>query len=138
MKIIISGPAQKFFMARKKHKRLEFTERLVDAGWRTPDCYSRDYETIPDSPGIYLLLASADVTADEAPVVAYVGKSMCLSRRLNGHPVANEIYRQAPDSYVQRWFLKLPADEIASAEVNSIRLYDPPLNLQHRLRSLAI
>lgn len=113
----------------------EIVERLVNQGWRTPNCYSNHYATVPRRAGVYLFAVFDDFA--KSPLIAYVGKSVALSQRLSGHEVLRCIRTEAPEAYVQTWFKTLPAAEIGAAEVVTIKAFNPPYNLQHRVKGLA-
>lgn len=115
------------------------TELLAAEGWRTPNTYtSCEFGTPPAAPGIYLFAVFPPPIGDPAAkgIVAYVGKSKCLSRRLAQHPTVRSILLEAPDAHIERWFLVMPANEIYGAEIEAIRRFNPPYNIQHRLRGL--
>lgn len=126
-------------MRRRKHEDREWAlvDKLASDGWRTPDTWDGWYfSPIPDSPGIYLLMVSHLNALRQPRRVAYVGKSINLFRRLSGHTVIREIRRQDQDLYIQKWFLSLPVDEIGQAEIEAIRQFDPPMNLQFRNKKI--
>jgi|GEM_PF-2339160 len=124
---------------KKREKRDDITRRLVLEGWQTPHTYSNHFAPIPDAAGVYALVVFPDFLEFKAPpVIGYVGKSRHLCRRLAGHPVVRLITKEDPDCIVQQWFLELAADRITTAEVDLIRRFNPPYNLQHRCRGLHV
>lgn len=117
------------------------TDDLVTAGWRTPSTYdNRDYGCPQPLPGIYLFAVfPPPLYHPEAhALIAYVGKSLKISRRIAQHSVLRAILAEAPEAYVQPWFQHLPAEHIGEVEVEAIKKYNPPFNIQHRRRGLSV
>jgi excinuclease UvrABC nuclease subunit len=71
------------------HQAHKFAESLRSEGWSTPDTYTNHHPPFPRSPGVYLFnrgyLSNNDLFATQK--VLYVGKSMCVRRRLRCHPI---------------------------------------------------
>jgi hypothetical protein len=121
-----------------------FAAEIIESGWRSPDCYSRDYAPIPASAGVYLFTMTKFVWRESRsmPEVVYAGKSTNLLQRLSHHDVFPLISEQLPDYcletgihyMLQRWFLPLDKRLIGQAEINLIRKHNPAFNLQHRLK----
>lgn len=120
-------------------------DSLISEGWRTPDTYSRDYESFPDAPGVYLfvlwqLYPHLDVKEDtyDDEKIIYVGKTLNIRKRQQQHEVMAAIYNQIEHGKyaVTRFFMALPECEIHSTEIELIKKYNPPFNLQHRTKVL--
>lgn len=106
--------------------------KLLEAeGWRTPNTYDETFAPIPNRSGIYTLVVHERLLLTD-PFVGYVGKSSNLRQRLTAHPVVSEFGRRLPDCFIQRWFLTLPQNVIASAEIAAIRRFNPRANSQHK------
>jgi hypothetical protein len=129
-------------VARRDKRAVGIDASLVSEGWRTPDTYdSASFGVLPLSAGIYLFLLfdrpSLAGYKPRQPVVGYVGKSTNIARRLVGHGMAHLIRKQRPDLWIQGWFLAMEPHLIDDAEVEAIHRFNPPYNLQHRLRGVA-
>ncbi len=113
---------------------------LIDDGWRTPDCYSNLFETVPDAPGIYLLLAINRYFHDNG-FIAYVGMSKRLIRRIGPfeprsirHPTAKEI--ENTGLWAQRWIKRANVQSLRDWERFYIAKYNPPYNIIGRQRGV--
>jgi excinuclease UvrABC nuclease subunit len=129
-----------------RFKHYLFSIEMVDDGWATPDCYSKDFKPLPKDPGVYLF-ALTKVSGREGslyPRIAYVGQSTNLFRRLSNHPIEDEIRSKEDFSWsddgawliLQRWFKPFPKKLLTPIEVSLIKKYDPPYNVQHRARRI--
>jgi hypothetical protein len=119
-------------MARRKHKKT-ISDALRVEGWNTPNSYGTDYLCLPDGPGIYILLVYENGCFDPSPFVGYVGKSLRLCRRLACHPMLPVIEAEVPKAYIQKWFIGLPKEAIGQAEIDAIKRFNPPYNIQYRI-----
>jgi hypothetical protein len=131
--------------ARKEpFKHYQFAASMVRDGWRTPDCYSRNFSPAPQSPGVYLfsLYKMFWRESSSLPEIVYAGKSLNLAKRFDNHDVFPIISAQLPDFcletgihyMLQRWFRPLDKQIIDKAEIELIKKYNPPFNLQHRVK----
>jgi hypothetical protein len=123
----------------KKWPHLRFWEEMYALGWRTevgygPAIYQED---IPSAAGVYLFgLIDISFGKRLKPVrVAYVGKSRNLARRHIDHPMLRFIRRDVGLWWsIDLWFKRLDEGEITSEEIRLIQAFNPPYNIQHRLR----
>jgi hypothetical protein len=107
---------------------------LESEGWRTPQTYtSSAFDSDADFSAVYVfLLVEREFYLRARP--AYVGMSTRLSQRWSGHPILAEL--EALDVYVQKWFLRVPKQDLRKVEARNIRRYDPPWNVVGRKRGL--
>jgi hypothetical protein len=108
-----------------------FTNALVADGWRTPDTYTECFESISDFSAVYMLLL-VETEFFRKSMVAYVGMSTQLSRRLSGHPILRELSQT--EHWPMRWFKPVPRSDLREVEAHYIRTLDPPWNLSGRRR----
>lgn len=107
---------------------------LEREGWRTPQCYSRTFDAAGDFPAVYLFML-VDRMDYKIARPAYVGMSTRLAQRWSGHPVLSEL--DGIDAWVQRWFLRVPCDDLRSVETAHIKRFDPPWNVIGRKRGVS-
>lgn len=123
-------------MTRKLHpeqiQTIAFKKSLADDGWRTPDTYGREFEPVPDGPGVYLFLLYLDEFFDRAQV-AYVGMSIDVKRRWANHEVLRLIQ---PRGYTQRWFKPERPVDLRLSEATYIAKFNPPWNIIGRPRGV--
>ena len=112
----------------------QFKRELGLCGWRCADSYARYFDTVPEAPGVYLLIAY-DFDNGRPPFVAYAGMSLCLARRLGlGHEIINQI---TDDKFwPQRWFCQFGGNEIRAIERAIILTLNPPYNIIGRKRGI--
>ncbi len=125
----------------KIHKKgWEIRNFLIRKGWKTPNTYSRHYDEIPEKSGCYLfIMIGFGHDNYEMERVLYAGKSINLKQRHTSHEVHREIGRvicEMEDVIIQTWFLELSEEIIDEFEVDLIKKYSPPFNLQHRKKEL--
>jgi excinuclease UvrABC nuclease subunit len=123
-------------------KKLEkLSADLSKDGWRTPNTYNNFYGELPEEAGIYLFVICKYRQVKPGAkryrqwmegVIAYVGKSTCLKRRIQTHNVLREIRKQHPNCFIQTWFVRAQVDLIGTLEIDTIKKFDPPYNVQHR------
>lgn len=106
---------------------------LRDDGWVSPDTYDNYFESIIDGPAVYLFRV-IDTYDYLSSFVGYVGMSERLSQRLSGHEVYREIQR--PGVWPQRWFKPTPLAALREVEDGYIKKFDPPWNVQGRVRGV--
>jgi excinuclease UvrABC nuclease subunit len=117
----------------------EVAVSLAREGWQSPNAYSKSFADLPRASGIYLFLVYPDFNASAQPgIVGYVGKSINIKQRMTGHEMATQIRADLPEAYVQRWFKKVPKAELEAAEIQAIRRFDPPYNIQYRRRGINV
>jgi hypothetical protein len=112
---------------------------LADDGWFSPDTYSRQFMEIIDGPAVYLFLAYQNDVGSNIPtygtaMVAYVGMSMRLSRRLDGHQILSEVQRAG--FWPMRWFKPTLGTELRTTERHLIKKFDPPWNILGRCKGV--
>lgn len=107
---------------------------LSEKGWVTPDTYvSSEFKPITGGPAVYLFLLYERDDYRKA-LVAYVGQSTRLTRRLEGHSILAML--EQDNTYVSRWFLPTARDDLRAVEMHYIRHFDPPWNIVGRRRGL--
>ena len=109
--------------------------RLIAKGWRTPDTYSECFASLTQQSGIYLLLLVDQETFRRA-LVAYVGTSTNIARRLQKHPVLKDL--ESCPHFVMRWFLPSPKETLRAIEARHIKRFNPPWNVVHRPRGVVL
>lgn len=75
-----------------------------------------------DGPGVYFLMNGSDVV--------YVGVSVCVNRRIHAHMVGT--HSTAKKDFARFVCIPTPVEELFQKERIFIRIFDPPLNKQHR------
>ena len=121
---------------------LGFCEGLYQDGWRTPPSYgpAKYGADIPAASGVYLfaLIPIGYERRHPKPFdVAYVGKSLNLKKRHEGHAMLRVIRSTVPHfTYVDLWFKTLPSSILTGEEIKLIRHYNPSFNIQHRVRGI--
>jgi excinuclease UvrABC nuclease subunit len=102
-------------------------------GWKTPDTYAPWFEPLPKLPGVYVFTC-VDLDDRTIPERAlYVGKSINLAVRHRSHELWTSLDADLPRRFhVTRWFKTMARDEIHQAEIDLIKLLDPPYNIMHR------
>lgn len=108
---------------------------LAADGWLSPDTYSKHFAPIISGAGVYLFLLT-DTEAFDRAIVAYVGMSVRLSQRLSAHPVLREL--QTPGYWTQRMFKPVPRGLVRETERQYIASFDPPWNVQGRVRGVEL
>ena len=108
-------------------------DRLACEGWRTPQCYSNSFDSAGDFPAVYMfILVNSETFLTARP--AYVGMSTRLAQRWTGHPVIAQLDSLGP--WVQRWFLRVPKQQLRSVEAANIQRFEPPWNVIGRRRGV--
>lgn len=63
--------------------------------WKTPNTYDANYSSLPEEPGVYLLVLRKFIITHNGirlrNRIAYVGSSYNLAKRLRKHPMINKI-----------------------------------------------
>jgi len=113
---------------------LDLRSDLRNEGWRTPQCYSKDFGATGDFPAIYAFLLVDNMEFKRARP-AYVGMSKRLAQRWSGHPILTEL--DEVGLWVQKWFLRVPMENLRIAEAAHISRFDPPWNVIGRKRGVA-
>lgn len=110
----------------------EVRERLVDDGWRTPNTYGNEFADIADFSAVYLfLLVDEDFSRS---LVAYVGMSKSLEKRMIGHSIMADLKNQ--DGWPMTWFKRVNVPALRRVEASYIKKFDPPWNLAGRKRGV--
>ena len=108
----------------------ELQERLIKDGWKSPNTYGGEFGVVPCSAGVYLFTIT-DMSYSKpmkwGGLVAYVGMSKNLSKRVSAHPTKRKIDKL--DLSLKVWFLPACADQIRDLERDLIRRFNPPWNL---------
>ena len=108
----------------------ELQQQLVCEGWKSPNTYGGEFGEVPCAAGVYIFTITD--TSDWSPakwdgLVAYVGMSKTLSKRISSHPTKRKIDKL--DFYLKVWFQPACADQIRNLERVLIRRFNPPWNL---------
>lgn len=114
-------------------KTLALKASLAAEGWRTPDTYGLEYKPVPAAPGVYLFLIYTDEFFRKAQV-GYVGMSIDIRRRWNGHEILAQM--ENAGRWTQRWFKPVSASELRQTEASYIVKFNPPWNINGRPRGL--
>jgi hypothetical protein len=101
-------------------------DSLESRGWKTPQTYAKSFDCAGDFSAVYAFLL-VDRWDFSLARVAYVGMSTRLSQRWSGHSVLSELNEF--DDWVQKWFLRVPEDELRATEAKYINEFDPPWNV---------
>lgn len=111
-------------------------------GWKTPNSYSNDFAPLPRSSGVYVILRPVQIKNRKNPSgvgiihhVLYIGMSINIAQRISQHTIKRELNRRG--DYVQIWFQRVPKHRLRTRERRLIKRYNPPYNLQHRVRGVA-
>lgn len=107
--------------------------------WRTPNCYSNKYDSLPKSAGVYLLVAAYHTDQGLlAHDVVYVGMSRNIFNRFKQHEVkkACELH-YGRRVHIKVYFKRCSANALRRKERNLIKKFNPPFNLQHRVRGVS-
>jgi hypothetical protein len=123
--------AIKFKSENLTYRFQDLTKGLLSRGWKTPDTYGGGFGSQEDFPAVYMFLL-VERESYELSRPAYVGMSTRLSQRWTGHPILRDLERV--EHWVQRWFLKTPAENLRAVESDLIRQLDPPWNIAGRQR----
>ena len=115
---------------------IPFKDQLFADGWRSPDTYCRQFDSLIDGPAVYLFLLHEDCYYERA-TVAYVGMSKRLTQRMSGHPVFSELWN-IKGMWPMRWFIPTEEKLLRERESELIAKYDPPWNIQGRTGGLKI
>ena len=107
---------------------------LAKSGWRTPQCYSKEFDAPGDFSAVYAFLL-VDPWEFKRARPAYVGMSKNISQRWSGHPILAELEDLGP--WVQKWFIRVDECELRSVEAENISRFDPPWNVIGRKRGVA-
>lgn len=109
---------------------------LYDDGWRTPDTYVSDqFAEITCCSAVYALIAYPPNIFDRA-LIAYIGMSTDLVRRLQGHETLEEL--RSDGAYISRWWKPIPVCDLRETERRYIHKYDPPWNIIGRRRGIKL
>lgn len=111
------------------------SKRLLGDGWVSPDTYCNYFAPLIKGPAVYLFLLHKDFEFNEA-MVAYVGMSTRLSQRIATHNILPEL--KAPGFWPQIWFKPTPKPELRSVEAQYIASFDPPWNIQGKVRGVPL
>lgn len=103
---------------------------LISDGWRSPDVYSNLFEAVPDSSGVYLILAVNRFFYDNG-FIAYVGMATRLIRRITTNHEMMRVVEQE-GLWPQRWFRLEKPKLLRQRERHYIETYDPPFNVVGR------
>lgn len=114
-------------------RTLNLKASLSADGWKTPDTYSSEYEQVPSSAGVYLFLLYTDEFFHRAQV-AYVGMSVDLRRRWNGHEILAQL--EEAGCWTQRWFKAVRPADLRKIEASYIVKFNPPWNIIGRPRGI--
>jgi len=106
---------------------------LARDGWVTPDTYDNCFNPVIDGPSVYLFLLYPRWDFGSA-LVAYVGMSTQLSKRLEGHPILTELNKL--DCWYMRWFKPTSKHTLRVIERKYIHKFDPPWNIIGRKRGI--
>jgi len=109
------------------------SRRLRDDGWLSPDSYSREFSEAEAAPAVYLFALYGDEDLRSA-LVAYVGMSINLQQRWNGHDVLALVRQAGP--FVKRWFRPTESALLRAVEADLITKYTPPWNTLGKPRGM--
>ncbi len=74
---------------------------IILSKWETPNTYDTNYSSLPEEPGVYLLVLRKLIIGNKLKFrhkIAYVGSSCNLSKRLEKHPMVNKILDDLNDN----------------------------------------
>jgi len=115
----------------------EIKRGLMDRGWKTPDTYAAEFGCAGNFSAVYLFFMHGfdhegrwDVYTQG--IVAYVGMSRNLEQRWGAHSILRQLKER--DNFVQRWFCPVQESVLRETEVSLIQEFDPPWNIQDRIR----
>lgn len=109
-----------------------FRHALIADHWLTPDTYCNAYSEFIDGPAVYLF-ATCDRREDVAnPIVAYVGMSTRLVRRIAKHNIRPMI--NGPHIWISCWFKPTPVDSLREEERRYIQKFNPAWNIIGKVR----
>jgi len=119
---------------------------LEENGWLTPNTYGPYFSKFPRLPGVYLFLFSELNRLKESfpsEQVLYVGMSIDIKRRQNGHEVYRQIFEDLFPTYgnffhCARYFKIIDRDNLRKEEASLIKKYNPPYNLIHRQKGVLV
>jgi hypothetical protein len=105
-------------------------------GWLTPNSYSNNFASLPKRPGIYVLVRATWYPTISHRVL-YVGMSTNIAKRLDGHEIKAMCDKEdGKNDYVQVYFKTCPPEALRARERRLIKRFNPPFNLQHRVRGI--
>ena len=108
----------------------ELEKQLIKEKWKSPDTYNREFSPLPTESGVYLftLIDLFDYKSNpRVGLVAYVGMSKNILKRISSHPTKRKIEKL--NLYTKTWFLPYPEEETRNLERELIRRFNPPWNL---------
>lgn len=108
---------------------------LISDGWLSPNTYCNNFAPLEDIPAIYLFTLFRSDDFKEC-LVAYVGMSTRLKQRISGHDVLTEVRQKG--AWTKVWFKPTPHDDLRHEEASYITRFDPPWNIQGRVRGLVM
>jgi hypothetical protein len=127
----IESNAGRFLFGGEMDQRTFNTE-----GWLTPNSYSNNFASLPKRPGIYVLVRATWYPTISHRVL-YVGMSTNIAKRLDGHEIKAMCDKEdGKNDYVQVYFKTCPPEALRARERRLIKRFNPPFNLQHRVRGI--
>ena len=101
-------------------------------GWRTPNTYGENYASLPDLPGVYLLvlIEYGETLRYVLQTVVYAGSSDNLRQRCKYHPVKYRMLDDYPDGHCVCYFKV--CDDYRVQEKRLIGQLQPRYNKQWR------
>lgn len=119
-------------MAQQHQTTDQLFAQLKKDGWKSPQTYCSAFSEVGQFAAIYALTVVSRPYFEQA-IIAYVGMSCCLSRRLQGHPIKSAISR-ATDDHLMVWFKPTPKPDLREVEAQYIKAFNPPWNIAGRSR----
>lgn len=111
-------------------------DSLVKDGWLSPNTYDNHFAPLIDGPAVYLFQL-IETYRHRRAVVAYVGMSTALSRRIASHNILPLL--SGIDGYWPKvWFKPEEAKSLRKSEKALIRQFDPPWNIAGRQRGVRL
>lgn len=109
---------------------------LIADGWQSPDTYDKHFAPLPQSAGVYILLAIqlSPLEADYMKTkIAYIGMSTNLEKRLSPRHQAMACIQEGK-YFAKRMFKECGKSELRKLEAELIRRFDPLLNVMGNRR----
>lgn len=116
-------------------KAQELTKMLVGDGWVSPNTYCNHFAPLTEGSAVYLFLLVKSEDYQEA-LVAYVGMSVRLTQRIAGHNILPEL--DMPGYWPMVWFKPVAKAKLRETEAEYITAFDPPWNIQGRVRGVPL
>lgn len=113
----------------------EITDSLEADAWVSPNTYCNKFAPLENAPAVYLfMLFRADDFKES--IVAYVGMSTKLKQRIDSHDILPSVQKQG--FWTKVWFKPVAKTLLRETEAQYITRFDPPWNIQGRVRGLVL